>query len=310
MFWIPVRQALVGELLTVPSQRSRLYPSEDVHTHLIGAAILIKSCCNQLNRKQPGNTPDTSNLAHILALEAFIFHAATSVPFQSPPCRSDIVDDAFVRAVDTLQRLLGRGTIESYKSPVLGAPPRIFAYVRQTALLYQRFKGNSVLETQQCLELDEDLTNWDDKSFVADFSNQNSAFTASSIDETTRSQTLCLSTLPPSGDTLLPGLRLYVLTTRILLNHMMKPGNILEPSISILTSEALSLVLRIDPAEDYFADYYVWPFFCLGVIVTSSHQKDVIMDKIVSFWERTRNGPMRLLGDMLRHEWKQPKRHW
>ncbi|KAK4941374.1 hypothetical protein LTR10_018643 [Elasticomyces elasticus] len=291
-------------------ERSRIYPSKDVYTHLTGVAVLIKSCCDQLDREPPESTPDTSNLARILALEAFIFHAATSLPFQSPACRSEIVDDAFNRAVDSLQQLLRRGTIDPYKSPILGAPPRLFAYVRQVALLYQRFRIDDVLEVQQCLDLDDNLSDWDNESFTAETSGQHSTSAAYSIDKTNENQTLCLSSRSPRSNAPLPGLQLYVLATRILLNHMVNPGTAKEGSMAASISETMSLVLLIDPMVDYFADYYVWPFFCLGVSESMSHYRNLIMGKIVTFWETTRNGPMRLLGDMLSYEWKQPKRQW
>ncbi|EXJ81172.1 hypothetical protein A1O3_07462 [Capronia epimyces CBS 606.96] len=290
-------------------ERSRLYLSKDVHTHLVGAAVLIKSCCDHMHQGVPEDLPDRLGWNRVVSLEAFIFHTATSIPFQSPACRSTIVDDAFDTALHTLGQLVRNGAIDPYKLPILGAPPKLFAYVRQVALLYQDSRSKNTLERQQCLKLEQELKNWNIGYPVDDFPSCSADSTPRRAEESIANEALCLSSYYcPSDAAPLLGPQLYILAARILLRHMMKQNDSIEQSFSELISEAMTLAINIEPSVDYYADYYAWPFFCLGVTLRSSLHRTLLMDKIVDFWESTTNGTMRRLADMLRDEWSSSER--
>jgi hypothetical protein len=77
-----------------------------------------------------------------------------------------------------------------------------------------------------------------------------------------------------------------------------------DPVIDQLVTEAMSVVQQLQPARDYFAEYYCWPFLVLGLSLEHPPDQGFLMSQILAFWSATNNGTMRRLADMLRLYWQ------
>ncbi|KIY04196.1 uncharacterized protein Z520_00889 [Fonsecaea multimorphosa CBS 102226] len=283
-------------------ERTRLHHSEGVSTHLYGAAALLKSCWKRMevSRSMPADWTATS----ILTLESFMFHVATSIPFQYPfPTSSALVDEAFLNAQLMLERLWLENAVDYPHSPVLGAPPMLFSYVRQVALMYSQYRAQR-FDVRECHRLDHDLRRWSDEN-IPDSDTVNIVGAADTADT---SLSLSLLTDPQNASQSFFGPKLYSLAARLLLKYMIAHssglrGQHLSQHLSSLLSEFMLLVRFIEPAVDYFAEYYAWPFYCLGVCINDAQTQDLLMNKIMAFWKMTRNGTMRRLADILTQDW-------
>lgn len=247
-------------------------------------------------------TPDLWLAARILSLEPFVFHVATSIPFQDPPPASALVNETFSRALHILEQLWLENKMGYSFSPLLGAPPKLFGYVRQVALLYSQFRSHNV-DVTQCQSLERDLRRWSDDN-ISNLYAVNFVNVADSADNNPRIYSSGLQDANHFSN----GPGLYVLAARALLERMMAlssetRGQHPSASLSVLLARAMLLVRAIEPSVDYFAEYYCWPFYCVGVSLDDKQDQEVLMNKIMAFWKSTRNGTMRRLADILTDEW-------
>ncbi|OAP62658.1 hypothetical protein AYL99_01885 [Fonsecaea erecta] len=289
--------ALRTVLILCIYERTRLYRSEGVSTHLYGAAALLKSCWKQMETSR--SVPAAWTTTRILTLESFIFHVATSIPFQHPsPTSSALVDETFLNAQLMLEQLWLEGTVDYSHSPVLGAPPMLFSYVRQVAWAYSQYRSQ-IYDLRECHRLEQGLRGWSDDN-IPD---------SDTADAADNSLSLSLFTSRQKANQPFFGPRLYSLAAKLLLRRMIARssglrGQFLSQHLSSLLSEMMLLVRFIEPTVDYFAEYYAWPFYCLGVCTDDPQAQILLMNKIMAFWRMTRNGTMRRLADILTQDWE------
>lgn len=227
-----------------------------------------------------------------LLLEAFIFHSVTSIPFQQPVEQCAVIDSAFSLAERRLETLYfdfdlcmhsGAGVDVATYSPVLGVPPRLFGYIREVALMYQKYQGNGVVDIGRCYALEHVLGQWEHQHTVG--------FTALS-----------------------PGPRLYILASRILLHRLIRCAPCIttrdintntnrDASIQNLVSDGIILIIHLQPSTDYYAEYYCWPILVVGMWALRLGERECLLGKVLEFWKVTRNGTMRRLIDILDGYW-------
>ncbi|KAH1548702.1 hypothetical protein KXX57_001465 [Aspergillus fumigatus] len=250
-------------------ERSKPHHSQGVDVHLAGAAQLIQL---YFQRKTPdASIIETGAWARVF-LESFVFHVATSIPFQLTSTRSTTIDSAFALAKSILEVVCRPQISVDATSPVLGVPPKLFQYVYTIARMYERYPDS--VDLRQCKELEQDLRRWD---------------------------TLMAVTATPE---LLTGPRLYVLCSRILLNRLLNLDNRTDDLVvSELVSQAMVLVTQLQPALDYFAEYYSWPFLVLGTCAEKQSHRQILLSQIQGFWQATNNGTMKRLENMLTAHW-------
>ncbi|KAH0847646.1 hypothetical protein AYO21_02924 [Fonsecaea monophora] len=295
--------ALRTVLILCIYERTRLYRSEGVSTHIYGAAALLKSCWKRMEASR--SIPTAWTATRILTLEAFIFHAATSIPFQHPsPTPPGLVDEVFVDAQLILEQLWLENTMNYSLSPVLGAPPMLFSYVRQVALMYSQFRSRR-FDIGRCYRLDQDLRQWSDENIP----NSDAVKVVDSASYPNQDLSLSLLIDPNITNQSYFGPKLYSFAARLLLRNMIAHslglrGQLLSTHLSDLLSIMMLLVRHIEPSVDYFAEYYAWPFYCFGVCVDDEQARELLMSKIMGFWKTTRNGTMRRLADILREGWE------
>ncbi|GIK00876.1 hypothetical protein Aspvir_004905 [Aspergillus viridinutans] len=249
-------------------ERSKPHHSQGVDVHLAGAAQLIQM---YFRKKAPDASTIATGAWARLFLESFMFHVATSIPFQLTSTVSAPIDSAFSLAENLLEVLCRPHISVDATSPVLGVPPKLFQYVYSVARMYQRYPDG--VDIRHCKDLEQDLRRWD---------------------------SLMAGTAAPE---LLAGPRLYVLCSRILLNRLMHPDNRPDSLASELVSQAMVLVTQLRPAQDYFAEYYSWPFLVLGTCAEKQSDRQILLAQIQGFWQATNNGTMRRLEDMLTAYW-------
>lgn len=245
----------------------------------------------------------------VLALEAFILHASTSIPFQDVVPHSPVITDAFAMAQEILQ-MEQEADNGYFHSPVLGAPPQVFTYVRQASLLYRQFQLEAA-DIEECSLLEEDLMQWTSEHFptlfTADFQIKQATSTAassvSSREEGNRD--ICLLESERTAEMLTFGPSLYLLTVRILLRYMLAvPFSQTDRCLSGLVSQAMDLVRCIDPSVDYFADLYCWPFLGLGVAVVKPEDRECLMELMMTYWNYLGSSTMKHVADVLTETWR------
>lgn len=240
----------------------------------------------------------------LVILEAFIFHATTCIPFHGLSYPSLPINDTFQFAFRILQRHLPGAKEDGFlQFRILGAPPALFAQVRQVALLHRRFEAHYGYDSQQCLELEQDLGQWNDDIFDKCPQYDIGSMQDNTLSASSRSPSN-LTHDHPRGS----GPRLYVLAARIILRHMITALEqttqlpyATAPSLHDMIYEAIVLVVGIDISKPFFADYFCWPFFYLGICLSRQHHRDLLMDKINSF---PGNGPMGRVAVMLKAKWE------
>lgn len=279
--------------LTVQRSKPRL--SRGVDVHLLGAAQLIQLHLKQ-DKASISSASDTTML-HLM-LEAFIFHATTSIPFQQPLVQSAAIDSAFPLAERRLEEMNFRTETCLYaSSPIIGVPPKLFGYIREIALMHQRFTADGV-DTLRCYELECILDEWDS-------------------DIGTRTAVLPQDPqhLGSTRETVLSlGPKLYILASRILLRHMRNsvssPTSIDPSAITALVSYGVSVISQLQPSTDYYAEYYCWPILVVGKSTVDQFERECLLSQAMAFWKATRNGTMRRLVDILRGYWGEHGRCW
>jgi hypothetical protein len=76
--------------------------------------------------------------------------------------------------------------------------------------------------------------------------------------------------------------------------------------IDELLKEGMTAVKDLQPALDYFAEYYCWPLYILGTHLVETSERDCLLAQIRGFWIATNNGTMKRLGKILRSCWGSP----
>ncbi|KAL5356446.1 hypothetical protein BJX96DRAFT_142825 [Aspergillus floccosus] len=283
-------------LLLCIFERTRPLPSSAVVTHLSGLAQLVLSEAIKAT-SQEALSPKEQLMRRVI-LEAFIFHATTSVPFQPLPDQDPSVELALTLAERVLQDLFGNETPEHSDSPVLGFSPRLFLHIREISLLHLKHyeEGNPT----RYLELLSSIEAIEKESTAK--------WTLDPADPLSMDWTvpgICLSVTPYTerycaSNIFLFGPQLYIVSAKILLTDMSQHYNHIPPyDMHELVEEGLRLVNQLQPSVDYYAEYYSWPIHVLGRFVSSRHDRDLLVAKVRGFWEATRCGTMRRLADIL-----------
>ncbi|KAJ5323231.1 hypothetical protein N7476_001831 [Penicillium atrosanguineum] len=254
-------------------ERSKPGESSGVEIHLAGAAQLIQlaSRGQELDFQEPGIEQAMQRLVR----ESFIFHVTTSLPFQEKDRDHRDIEGALALAEEAVSQHCGPQCVTHLESPVLGFQPRLFRSVYIIYRLY-RMSDRDRVSLETCQRLDDDLYQWEDYTKPAMASPANIA---------------CV------------GPKLYILGCRILLRRM--SPSILMPALSIpqLAQEGMEIIHRLKPAQDYYADYYCWPFLVIGMNVGDPRDQDSLMRQVRSFETATNNGTMRRLVEILKRCW-------
>lgn len=249
-----------------------------------------------------------------LVRESFIFHVTTSLPFRdgiitarSLPSTDDScyfeIESALSLAEEEIRENFCVDKIFHPYSPVLGFPPRLFRCIYTVWRLYQTSKFDQP-SMHLCRQLDKDLCRWD-SSLAA------SVMEYSSAELTTQkgNETLVRSTANRNGQALNQstaiGPKLYILGSRVLLQRMVGAG--LAPTdigAEGLIHQAMRVIQQLQPMTDYYADYYCWPLFAIGINLCSSSDRDLLIAQASAFWKATNNPTMRRVIDMLRVYWQ------
>ncbi|KAJ5765107.1 hypothetical protein N7520_004666 [Penicillium odoratum] len=238
---------------------------------------------------------------HRLVRESFIFHVATSLPFQDEHLHQMEIESAFCLAEEAVYPHFLTDSSYHSDSPVLGFPPKLFRCIYMVYRLYQTSQWGSVpLETFQ--NLDHDLLRWNNHITAPKFDTlldrksdpivPNGSIVCS-----------CPDIEKPSHPATL-GPRLYILGCRILLHRMSSACKGDKPSLGRLLQDAITAVQQLQPKQDYFAEYYCWPLLTIGMSLEHPSDQDLLMSQVHAFWVATNNGTMRRLADKLLLYWK------
>ncbi|KAE8406503.1 fungal-specific transcription factor domain-containing protein [Aspergillus pseudonomiae] len=266
-------------------ERSKPRLSRGVDAHILGLAQLIKLRFQDDQTTPMLQSEGEINMSRVI-LESFIFHATTSIPFQQTIKPPEPVEAALSLAETKLQEMYKWKVPVYPESPVLGAPPKLFLYAREIALMHERSSAEGI-DIARCHELQQLLSH----------------FSHCGVDQpqpSPESDWLAATTHTP----LLLGPRLYIVVSKILLEHMINSNSATaDSSLQELVCEGMSLVSKLDPSTDYYAEYYCWPMVVLGTYTTDDAHRDCLLSQAMAFWKATRNGTMRRLVDMLTTLW-------
>jgi hypothetical protein len=211
-----------------------------------------------------------------LVRESFIFHVTTSHPFQQDSRHYSDTEEALALAEEAISRYRDSQSAIHIDSPVLGFPPKLFRCIYIVYRLYQTSDQERV-GLEACQRIDDDLSRWEDCTIA--------------------------STRRPT-DVLWMGPKLYILGCRILLRRISPSGLMPALSISQLAQESMDNIRQLRPAQDYYADYYCWPFLVIGMNLGDKRERDSLLRQVRSFEAATNNGTMRRLVDILRLYWE------
>jgi hypothetical protein len=239
---------------------------------------------------------------HRLVYEAFIFHVATSLPFQYHIVYPGEVDLALASAEDNLGRHFNAPFPCYPDSPVLGAPPQLFRCIYTIYRLYQDSARNRI-DHDIFQKLENDLPQWDQSTAAP-----NACELDGMEDNLEKCDLGSWHQMVQKSKTAVIGPQLYLVGCRILLQRMAWSNNRRAHStIGQLIQEGMDAVKQLQPDIDYFAEYYCWPFYVLGISLQQPTDRECLMAQILAFSEATNNGTMRRLSEILRTHWKSPQ---
>lgn len=210
-----------------------------------------------------------------LVRESFIFHVTTSLPFQQEDRHHRDIEGALALAEEGISHYIDPQCAPHVESPVLGFKPQLFRCIYIIYRLY-RLSDRDRVSLKTCQRLDDELYRWDDHNILTMASPTNIA----GVEH-----------------------KLYIIGCRILLRRM-SPSP-LTPVLSIpqLAQEGMDIIHRLRPAQDYYAEYYCWPFLVIGMNIGNPRDQDSLMRQIRSFEIATNNGTMRRLKGILELYW-------
>ena len=280
-------------------QRAKPTGSPGVEIHLAGAARLIAFHSGKsFNAYREEHVPSQELAMHRLVRESFIFHVATSLPFQQQSDGDYIeIETAFSLAEQAISRYFQPYILYNTDSPVLGFPPQLFRKIYTVYRLYQSSRSQHI-SVEKRRDLDHDLQQWDEMikkdSHEPITTNQPPGRKRDAINSSIMKTKL-------NGNSMGP--KLYILGCRLLLRS--RAGQCqLTPAIDELLSEGIELVSQLQPEQDYYADYYCWPLLAIGMHLKSVVDRQLLLRQVWAFWTATNNGTMRRLADMLNFSWR------
>ncbi|KAJ6097043.1 hypothetical protein N7499_001417 [Penicillium canescens] len=277
--------------------RSRPRGSAGVEVHLTGAAQLIQLASSYCRINH--DSSEIEQAMHRLVYEAFIFHVATSLPFQYHTTYPGEVDLALALAEDNLGRHFNSPFPCYPDSPVLGAPPQLFRCIYTIYRLYQD-SSRKEIDHDIFQKLENDLPQWDQPTAAPNACEHDGM--EDNLDECDLGP---WHQMVRKSKTAVIGPQLYHLGCRILLQRMACSNNRRAHStIGQLIQEGMDAVQQLQPDIDYFAEYYCWPFYVLGISLQQPIDRGCLMAQILAFSEATNNGTMRRLSEILRIYWK------
>lgn len=287
-------------------QRTKPNGSSGVEIHLAGAARLIALSSINSTTNDNSQISNAEGAMHRLARESFIFHVATSLPFQQSDAYRVEIETALSLAEQAISQHFRPNLLLHPDSPVLGFPPELFRCVYTVYRLYQSSSCQEVsLETRQTL--DRDLQEWDQriKARCQMPAKEEEASPKSPADN----EGFQIMSVPSSTERepnyWWMGPKLYTLGCRLLLRRMEGPDQAqLAPTVDQLLPEGVDALRKLQPDQDYYADYYCWPLFAIGMHLQSAPDRQLLLRQVWAFWEATNNGTMRRLADMLEFFWK------
>ncbi|KAJ5706579.1 C6 zinc finger domain protein [Penicillium malachiteum] len=282
-------------------ERSKAHGSSGVEIHLSGAARMIQLCAR--TKSNAFNLSDTEHAMYRLVQESFIFHVATSLPFQQGHLDQVEIETALQLAEDAAHSHFQPEDSFYANSPVLGFPPQLFRCIYMTYRLYKDSLSKRVDKTL-CQSLDRDLERWSDHiaklaSGSCEGSDRELENRSSSIMPiSSKGKHLQMSSYAFLGQ------RLYVSGCRILLHRMSPAEGMSESAFEALMSGAIEDLRLLQPGSDYFAEYYCWPLLTIGMNLEHRADREMLMSQVRAFWVATNNGTMRRLADILDVYWK------
>ncbi|BCS28114.1 uncharacterized protein APUU_61162A [Aspergillus puulaauensis] len=283
-------------------ERAKPWPSSGVGAHLSGLAQLIQSESAWGTLDCPVSTVGVAQRR--IVLEGFVFHAATSVPFQPLSDQQSNLDWTMRFAQTKLESMFSEGSAVKPDSPVLGVEPKLFVLVRELSLMHREYEqshadcNNPRLQRGQTLSaMQEQLSVYRRLYSTAPCRSPNYL--------APRTQTLSSGYADASGNNpLLIGPLLYITAAEILLSDIL--GNataqnhfVSALSIPGLVLEGVELVRQLDPTKDYYAEYYGWPIYVLAKFVSREQDRKCLLSQVNAFWQETRSGTMARLADIL-----------
>ncbi|KAJ5907290.1 C6 finger domain protein [Penicillium subrubescens] len=303
---------MLGIMMLCIYERTKQKPSPGVAIHIAGAAQLMRlhSQTNEDSVEYSGVGQVMYRLVH----ESFIFHVTTSLPFQGELRPDDHalsttsayqyeIESALSMAEEALSDHFHEDIFSQPTSPVLGFPPQLFRCIYTVYRLYQSSNFDQV-SMQLCQRLENDLCRWDKRleASSAELSSPDSS--AQPSNEELNSTSTRPSTQALHESTLI-GPKLYILGCRILLRRMKGLDLVsVEMGVEDLTHQGMSMIQRLQPKKDYYADYYCWPFLAIGMNLRSSTDREMLLAKALAFCKATNNPTMRRLIDMLPVYWQ------
>ncbi|KAL2813440.1 hypothetical protein BJX63DRAFT_394443 [Aspergillus granulosus] len=298
-------EAIVSTVLTLCIfERAKPWPSSGVNTHLSGLAQLIQSelAWGGLGCPSPGS--DSGASLRRVVLEGFIFHAATSVPFQPFPDQQNALDVAVQVAQERLEGMFdGRRMLEYPDSPVLGVRPRLFVLIREISLIHREYQL-SHSEYNRCHR------SWQTINMMREQLSQYRDFY--SVGPKSSSESTPIGSGAPQSpvcdsDALLVGPMLYIIAAEILvadvIGYAYDHRHVTQTVTTIpeLVEDGVKLVSQLQPSKDYYAEYYGWPIYVLTKFIEREKDRDCLLSQIDAFWKETRSGTMLRLADTLRN---------
>ncbi|KAL5041789.1 hypothetical protein BDW71DRAFT_217431 [Aspergillus fruticulosus] len=279
-------------------ERAKPWPSSGVGAHLSGLAQLIRSESVWGALDCPVSASGTA-ISRVV-LEGFIFHSATSVPFQPFPDQQSNLDVAMRIAQSRLEAMFGEGNPAYPDSPVLGVQPKLFVLVREVSLMHREHELAHVNYIRR-------LEHWQRITELQEQLSRYRHFYSTDLYCFSEPMAMEIETPPPSlhratcsCNPHLIGPMLYIVAAELLLADVLEEARgHYALAISELVQEGIQFVNQLQPASDYYAEYYGWPIYVLAKFVSRKEDRDCVLSQVNAFWQATRSGTMSRLADML-----------
>ncbi|KAL4862816.1 fungal-specific transcription factor domain-containing protein [Aspergillus spectabilis] len=294
------RQAILRTVLMLCIfERSKPWPSSGVGAHLSGLAQLIQSESAWGSSDYPVPASSGAMIRRVM-LEAFIFHATTSIPFQPFADQQSNLNVAMRLAESKLEGMFSEGTPAYPDSPVLGVPPKLFVLIREISLMHREHELSHV-DYNRHLQLWQSLNSMGEQLSRHRYLYSAGAYCLESTTMENETPPLSAPWVTTCGsDPFLIGPKLYIIAANILLANMLKDArDHFTRTIPELVRDGVQLVSQLQPPKDYYAEYYGWPIYVLAKFVSCKQDQNCLLSQVNAFWKATRSGTMARLADML-----------